>query len=162
MKTLIRLFRKTALVFDLRRPQFRRLDFIDIVLENKLLLLLSWDIAHATKIRIRPGKAYYRNTCGAAICKLPMGAESVDIRINNLWRATTISLPLKRITVDKEVLHFLNQHFVAPPFTVTAIQPALRLKDQSIVNLIPQVNLPTITTCINISINHQQLSTYVS
>ncbi len=161
MKTFLRLLKKTTLLFDLRRPRFRRLDFIDIVLENNLLLLLSWEINHATKIRVKPGKAYYRNACGAAICKLPMGTDSVDIRINNLWRVTTISLPLKRVTVDKETLHFFNQHLLAAPFTVTTIQPAFRLKDHSLVNLMPQIQAPNITTCINISINHPQLFNYV-
>jgi hypothetical protein len=85
---LAQAFKRLRRLFNFHRPRFRQLDCIDLVFENKLLLLLSWDIVYASKVCVRPGRTVYRKPTGAAVCKLPMGTDRVDIIVCNVWRST--------------------------------------------------------------------------
>src|ERR1700754_392173 len=126
MKQLFsKLLMKLGQLSDFRQPRFSRLDCIDLVLENKSLLLLSWDIVHARKICIRPGTATYRQSTGAAICRLPTGTDSVDIILHSVWRSTKTSFRLKRIAIDQQTLQYLDEYFLAGlAVSVNHTQPA--------------------------------------
>jgi hypothetical protein len=155
------LFKKLRQLVDFHQPRFRHLDCIDLVLENKLLFLLSWDVVHASKICIHPGKIVYRRSVSAAICRLPAGTESVDIILHNVWRSKKVSFRLKQITVDRQTLLLLDELFlkklalsniyIPSGFTTIPIQFKKQLPQVSLVMQIPEFNL---------SINQFQLNDY--
>ena len=139
MKRLfLRLFKKLRYLFDFNRPRCRHLECIDLVLENKSLLLLSWDTIHAGKILVRPGKTSYRQSSGAAICTLPFGTNAVDIVIRNVWRSVKVTFPLRRIAIAQQTLQYLE------------------LKKSQ-----PQISWNAKISAFNISINQHQLNVYV-
>ncbi len=150
-------------LLDFRQPGFRHLDCIDLVLENKLLLLVSWDATHAGKIRIRPGKAVYRKSSGAAIIKLPAGTEAIDIILYNTWRSTKTSIHLKKVTVDQATLHYINKHFLAGlGFSVLPIKSSTAIPDIHFNNLSPRPSQKIELPAFNITINHHQINDYVA
>jgi hypothetical protein len=132
------------------------------VLENKLLLLLSWDTVHTCKIHIRPGKFVYRQSTSAAICNLPIGTDSVDIILRNFWRSTKVSFRLRRITVDRQTLQYINKEFLAGlPFSINSLQPEITIPVIQLKTLHPQILPEPKVQAFNIYINQLQLNDYV-
>ena len=149
--------------FDFRRPRFRHLDCIDLVLENKLLLFLSWDTLHSSKICIRPGAAVYRTTVGAAICRLPMGATSVDIILRNTWRSTRTSFRLKRIAVDQQTINYIDAYFLnGLSFTIDRIETNFTTPYFQARRLQLLIPLSNELSAYSITINHLQLNDYAT
>jgi hypothetical protein len=154
-------YKKLRQLFDFNQPQFRHLGCIDLVLENKLLLLLAWDAIHAYKISIHPGKIKYYTSTSAAVCTLPIGTDSVEIILRNVWRSKKISFKLKRIAVDRQTLLLLDEHFLTR-LALSNIYisndfafPSLNLKNQE-----PKISLDMQVPAFNITINQFQLNDY--
>lgn len=166
MKRLyVLLTKKLRLLFDFRQPHFRRLDCIDVVLEKKLLLLISWDTEHATKICIQPGKIIYRSATSAAICRLPQNTDTVDIILSNWWRSRKETFNLKRIEADEQILKYLDRHLIAR-LKLFIEKPELSAAPVYLSNPIDltqfslHIHLPMQMPLINISINQHQLNDY--
>lgn len=162
MKRLfLRLLKKLRQLFDFHQPRFLHLDCIDLVLENRSLLLLSWDTAHAVKIRLRPGKTTFWQSTGAAICSLPTGTDSVDIILYSVWRSTKTSFRLKRIAIDHQTLQYLDEHFPAGlAVSINHVQPAFPASIIVFKRLLPQLSLNMEAPVFNISINQPKLDDY--
>lgn len=157
-------FKKVWLLFDFHQPGFRHLDCIDLVLENKSLLLISWDTVHATKICIRQSRVVYRQSSGAVVCSLPGNIGSVDIVLSNIWRSTTLSIRLKYITIDQETLRHFDKYFIttsAFPINITDMQPGLSTGCIQLVKTYPSILLHPKTAVFDISINQSQFNDYV-
>jgi hypothetical protein len=158
-KSVVWLSKKLRLLFDFHQPHFRHLDCIDLVLENKLLLLVSWDSIHASKICIHPGKIVYRNPTSAAICRLPANTDSVDIILRNVWRSKKMTFWLKRIALDQQTLLHLDELFMKRlTLIVTSTGPAI--PSINFKQLKPTILLSMYIPVINISINQLQLNDY--
>lgn len=158
-QSLVRLLKWLRLLFYFHQPRFRHLDCVDLVLETKLLLLISWETEHACKISIRPGKIVFRNAISAAVCQLPAGTNSVDIIIRNFWRYRKLSFRLKHLALDEQTLQYLDNLFlkklalakIRPEFTPVSINLDMPQPDVLIALRVP---------VYNISINHTQLYDY--
>lgn len=160
-----KLSKKIQQVFDFNRPQFSQLDCIDLVLENKSLLLLSWSTVHTTRLSIRQSKAVYHQSNGAVICRLPGNTHAVDIVLSNIWRKNKITLPLKHLSVDRETLRLFDKDFTAilfPSISIENLQPALSTQSIGFTKLHPSIEIPRpVIPALNISINQLQLHHYV-
>ena len=162
MKQLLkRPLKKLRQLFDFHQPQFRHLDCIDLVLENKLLLLLSWDIIHTSKICIHPGNIVYQTSTSAAVCRLPTGTDSVDIILHNVWRSKKISFKLKRIAVDRQTLLVLDDCFLKK-LTLSNLNIDRDFSSPSInlINSEPKILLAVQAPAFDISINQSQINDY--
>lgn len=100
---------KKWLEFD--RPEIRHLDCLHLVLENKALLLLEWNVSKTTDIYVLPIRKSYFQSQGAAIHRLPAGTTSVTLIVRNLWRRHKIEIPLKRVTIDAEITEQFDINF---------------------------------------------------
>lgn len=158
-RLLVRLLNKLRWLFDFHQPRFRHIDCIDLVLENKLILLISWEAIHTSKICIRPGKIIYRTPISAAIFRLPAGTESVDIILHNFWRSRKLSFKLKRITVDRQTFQYFEEFF-PERLAFANIQPVFAAAAIEVNQLRPNINLVIRVPIINISINQIQLNDY--
>lgn len=149
-------------LFDFHQPCFRQFYCIDLVLENKLLILLSWDAVHTSKVCIRPGKNIYRRSVSAAICKLPEGTKYVDVVLRNVWRSKKITVQLKGLLIDPQTLRYFEEGFwrginITPELLHARVNlPAIQLKKPQL-----QILTPVELSPFNISINHFQLNDYV-
>ena len=155
-------FKKARELFDFHQPRFSHFDCIDLVLENKLLLLLSWNTVHTYKLRICPGKHVFRQPAGAAICRLPFGTNTVDIILYNAWRSTRVTFPLKRIEVTRQVFQYMyTGPLTGAALSVACLQPHPLLLNVQLKKICPQTLIVPEISTFNISINHFQLSHYV-
>ncbi len=128
------LLRHPLRLFDLRRPRIRQLDCIQLVFDNKCLLLVGWDAVPATGVRIRPGHTRFHSSSGAAICKLPTGTTAVDILVQNVWRSQKKQLFLQQLTVNEAVFNYFDKNYTDgiqlaagisnPGFKIPDVQPA--------------------------------------
>lgn len=111
-------------LFNFRKPIIREFNCIDIVAGNKLLFLMAWDTLHAGRIKVHPGRHVYRRASGAVIIALPTNTTSVDISAHNCWRKTVITVPIKKLTLDRESFDWLTSDIrLFAPINLTNFLP---------------------------------------
>lgn len=114
-------------------------DFIDIVLEKKSLLLLSWEFADPYYLRIKELNKSSTSKNGAIILKVPTHINKIKIIISTTWRKKTINIDLKKVTLTKEVSELLIQQL--NPLII----PEIMLKAFQITNdLKPVITIPIV------------------
>jgi hypothetical protein len=152
---------KMKYLFDFHRPQLLHLDCIDLVVENKLLLLFSWEAAHSRKLCIRPGKIKYKKSTGAAIVTLPAGTKRVDIIICSFWRSNKITILLNHVTLDIQSLAVLeNAIWVLHRVNIHNIEPILSSQACHVTKLQASIKPLKVQPAINFTINQFQLNDY--
>ncbi|RFM26557.1 hypothetical protein [Deminuibacter soli] len=157
-----RVVKKLRWLSDFRKPRFASLDCIDLVVENRQLLLLSWDTVHAGKIRVSPGNIVYRKRNGAAVCSLPAGTACVTIKLSNVWRSVKTVLPLKHVHIDAQTLHYFDAVFLnALTCSIATVQPGFTMPAIQLKKLQLQLPLTINAAVYSISINQPQLTYYV-
>ncbi|MBO9592518.1 MAG: hypothetical protein J7599_06365 [Niabella sp.] len=155
--------KKIMQCFNFRRPVFRHLDYIDLILENKRLLLISWETMHTNRLYIRPGKHSDRRSSGAAVYTLRAGTNTVEIVLKNTWRSSKKGIDLKNLPLDPQMRRYLDAYFSnKSAFDIRLGLPALtnttiRLKPLRA----PLLPNPQITG-FSISFNLSQFNDYVS
>lgn len=155
----VRILKQFRRLFDFHQPRLRHLDYIDLVVGNKPVLLLTWDAVHADRICILPGKLVYHTTSGGIICKLPPGTEFVDVILHNLWRSKKISIKLQQIAADPQTLAYLNE-LLHEKLTLTNTQPAIIAQLPELKNMQPAISLSIELRQINMFIIQTQLNDY--
>lgn len=160
-KLYIRILRLLKKLADFRQPQFRHLHYINIVVEAKSILLLTWHVTHTNKICIQPGKFIYRTAETAVLCNLPTGIDAIRITLYNCWRSRTVQLPLKPIPIDPETLRYLDDRFLDKS-KLANLTPAANIKT-------PLIQTPKVAMFMKIylrspeiSINQIQLTNYAT
>jgi hypothetical protein len=81
-----KLWQRLRFVFVFRCPAFTELNCIDIVIDNKPLFLLTWQLRRGYYVKLRPTGRRFQFSTGAAVIKLPPSADAVTIIAGNLWR----------------------------------------------------------------------------
>lgn len=160
IKLFNRLTNTCKWLVNFRRPRLEALNYIDMLLDHQLLLLVSWQAEDGRCIKIIPGNAKYQQASGAVLCKLPAGTKKVEMVVSNIWRKTRYPLALTQVKVEPE--------------WVTAIEALLRpngilLSDWKaspacapvlLSTLRASLHMPLLVTMPAITINHQQLNDY--
>ncbi len=142
-------------LFDFNKPKFLKLDYIDIVVENKILFLVSWKSKSHNKIKIPRFRRTYHNHETAVILKLPPHTDELTITLHSLWRKRRYKILLKKIKLDKETsLHLITQ-----------FRPVemLRLKTPVVNSLwiFRDTNIPVLSVKIATSLLIQHLSSSI-
>jgi hypothetical protein len=145
---------------NVRKPRLQALDYIDLLLEHQLLLLVSWQVEDARNIKIVPGKARYHQASGAALCKLPAGTKKVEVVVSNIWRKTRYPLALTQVQVEPgwveaiEALLRPNGILLSDWKATPACAPILLSTFRA------SLHMPLLETMPIIIINHQPLNDY--
>ncbi|WP_300603886.1 hypothetical protein [Niabella sp.] len=154
--------KKIRQCFNFRRPVLCQLDYMDLVLENQLLLLISWETRHTYRICIRPGNRSDKRPAGAAVYTLPEGTHTVKIVLKNTWRSTKKVINLKPFSVDPQLRRYLDACFSnEPPFAVCVAPPAVIKTMIGLKYLQPRLPQQPQITAFNISFNPSQFNDYV-
>lgn len=161
---MIKLFNRLSNAFkwlvNVRKPRLQKLDYIDLLLEHQLLLLVSWQVEDARSIKIVPGKAKYHKASGAVLCKLPAGTKKADVVVSNVWRKKRYPLALTQVQVEPgwvgaiEALLRPNGILLSDWKATPACAPVLLSTVRA------SLHMPLLVTMPAISINHQQLNDY--
>jgi hypothetical protein len=98
-------------LFDFSKPRFLNLDSIDIVVEDKLLFLVSWKAKRHHKIKIDRPRRTYHNHETAIILKLSPDTRGLTITLESFWRKNRYTFQPKKIKLDKETAQHLIRQF---------------------------------------------------
>lgn len=109
-------------IFQFRKPIFSELDFIDLIIDNKPLLLIVWKIKWATKVKIIPLNEKFKNA-GSFILKIPTDIEFIQIVAINLWRKNIREIQLKHTQLDDATSAFLIKQF--QPLTTLEVKKSI-------------------------------------
>lgn len=98
-------------LLDFSKPKFLNLDYIDIVLEEKTLLLISWKFKRHYKVKISSLNKTYRSYETAIVIKMPVETNQSTITIYSFWRKQKYRILFKKIRLNKETAQFLITKF---------------------------------------------------
>lgn len=140
-------------LFDFSKPKFLNLDYIDIVVEEKTLFLVSWKSERHHKIKISPLNKTYRHHETAIVLKVPTRTAELTITLHSLWRRRKYRVSLKKVKLDKETAQHLIMRF--KPVEMLG----LKTPDVNSVRTLRYANLPAIALQkYNFKVNTPSLS----
>jgi hypothetical protein len=85
---------------NFKRPKLVHLHALRVVLDRKVLLLVSWETKNCSRIFFRPGKFRSRISNQAAILSLPAGADTCKVILWNKWHRSSFSIPLQHLVMQ--------------------------------------------------------------
>lgn len=98
-------------LFDFRKPGFLHLDYIDMVVEEKILFLVSWKSKRHHKVKISPLNKTCFNYETAMVLKVPAHTTELIITIHSFWRKRRYCVSLKKVKLDKKTAQHLVMRF---------------------------------------------------
>lgn len=121
-------------LLDWRSPIIEELQVLDLVFQNKLLLLVTWRTQHVYRISFPLLKKSYRDAELAVVLLLPANVKSIDIVFRNKWKSHRETVALKKLTLSPELSLQIIQDF--KPFKLMSVQewqtPVLPILTQAI------------------------------
>jgi len=98
-------------LFNFKAPVVYHLEHLDIVVEDKMLLLLSWNFKHKYLLSIPSLKKRYRQQESAVILKVPPNTETINISVSSIWRKRKYKVVLKKFKLDEEISQLIIKQF---------------------------------------------------
>lgn len=117
-------------IIHFRKPATISIDYIPLLVQQKPVLLLSWNFPHAYSLRLKPVKRTYHQSSGAYILRLEENCEEVTLTIKSFWRRTRLELKLVPVPATPVMLSLLERdlaisislHMVKPLQAKTAFE----------------------------------------
>ena len=110
---LHRIYRCLRLLFHYRAPKLEHLDYLDVVVAQNPLLLISWNTKYPYLIKIPIVKKRYYTRSGSVLLKLPAGLQSIDVHVWSLWRKRTYVLAINSIAIDTGTFReYMSSHYI--------------------------------------------------
>ncbi len=126
--------------FNFKAPVVYNLEHLDLVIEDKMLLLITWQFKGRYQLSIPTLKKKYRQRESAVLLKVPNHLNVVTIHVSTFWRKRKYKVVLKKLTLDEETSQFIIQQF--KPFKMPVLNLAeIELKAQPSIMKLP---IPTI------------------
>ena len=96
--------------FDFKRIEIQKLDFVDIIVNEKSLLLLSWKTSRRYFISIPALHMKYTSAFNSIVLKIPDGIDKIKLVISSSWRTRKLIITLKRVELsDKASIYIIKQ-----------------------------------------------------
>jgi hypothetical protein len=153
----MRSVRFLPLIFCFKKPEIIHLSYINVLVKNKPVLFIAWQVKHARLIKLLPLKRRYFGLNNAIILALPIERTEVKLTIVNFWRQTAIKLDLNTVEMDQTTtaqlihgFHPLNKMEVHAPL-IFWIKNNLEIK---LFPLEQKSNPIKVTARFNINIQH--------
>lgn len=93
-------------LFNFKRPQFTQLDFIDLVIDDKPIFLLTWQSSNAHSLIIQ-SICKYRLSQGSIIVQIPASLDHLTLRLKNTWRSTRLDVTILHTRLDQKTASML-------------------------------------------------------
>jgi hypothetical protein len=104
-------------LLSFKKPSLKNFDYIDIVIEDKMLLLLTWEFVRGYRLSIPSLRKSYYNPNSSVILKIPSQINEIKIIISSFWRKRQYTVRLKKVRLDTETAKYLIQQFKPMPIT---------------------------------------------
>ena len=98
-------------LLSFRQPVVYNLDYLSIVIEDKILLMLTWKFKEKYVLSIPSLKRKYRRQESAVIIKVPSKAEVICVIISSFWRRRKFKVVLNRLKLDEETSRIIIRQF---------------------------------------------------
>lgn len=98
-------------LFNFKAPVVYHLEHLDFVIEEKMLLLLSWKFKEEYLLSIPTLKKRYRQQELAVILKIPPNVGVININVTSIWRRRKYKLVLKRFKLDEGTSQLIIKQF---------------------------------------------------
>jgi hypothetical protein len=108
LKAILSVFRYLVLF---KKPSLSSLDYIDIIIEEKPVFLISWSAKNAYKVKLKPFNTTYWKKQVSLLLQTPPQLAFVELIVSNLWRDTKIKIELKHTKLDDKTASLLLKHF---------------------------------------------------
>lgn len=96
-------------IIHFRKPPIVSIDYIPLLVQQKPVLLLSWNFPHAYSLRLKPMSKTYHQASGAYILRLDENCEEITLIIQSLWRQTKLKFKLVPIPATPVMLSLLER-----------------------------------------------------
>ncbi|MBO9657417.1 MAG: hypothetical protein J7527_01195 [Chitinophagaceae bacterium] len=96
-------------IIHFRKPATVSIDYVPLLIQQKPVLLLSWNFPHAYSLRLKPLKKTYHQASGAYILRLEQNCDLLTLIIKSFWRKTTLHLKLVPVPATPVMLRMLER-----------------------------------------------------
>lgn len=86
---------------------FTELDFIDLIIDDKPIFLISWKTENAHRLKIKSIKKSNYGPNGSVILRLPRKLDQLIIIVSNIWRKQVLHVQLMHTELDTTTASFL-------------------------------------------------------
>lgn len=118
---------KLRWLFIFRRPEFIEFDFVDIVIADKPLLLIIWNLKAGYKIRVKALRLTMHGKSGARVITLSNRPTTLTIEAHNFWRRIKKRIELRYLELNDESADWLMKDLREPSkLKVNTIIPRMR------------------------------------
>lgn len=87
--------------FCFKKPRVVKLSYLPVLVKDKPVLFVAWEIKHAWSVRFIPLRQKHNAARNAAIVSVPNHLKQVTLKAGNCWRTTTIRLSLHAVQLDE-------------------------------------------------------------
>lgn len=121
-------------LFIFKKPFFEKLDFIDVIIDNRPFFLVAWELRSGYKINIKEPSKTVKKTSSAVILKLHPSMEIITLTACNLWRKRSIDITLHHTEVDSATAAAFIQQ-LDPIQTLSAKERNIAVKNTSLTSI---------------------------
>ena len=89
-----------SLLFCFRKPEIVHLSYLNLLVKEKPVLLIVWEIKNARCIKFLPLKGRHYALKNAALLSIPEDRREISIRIVNFWRGITKDITMHAVELD--------------------------------------------------------------
>jgi len=102
LPTLRNILSASKLLLCFKKPRFGVLEVIDLVIDDKPLLLIAWKLEYGIGIKMEVFSKKYFRSCGTSVLGYRERTNTLEIKAFNLWRTTKVKVSIKHTTLDQK------------------------------------------------------------
>lgn len=149
--------RVLKLLFCFKKPEVKNLSYINVLVDQKPILFIVWEVKNAGFVKLIPFKGRYYSSQKAMALSLLYDRQQITMKTANFWRSTKTVLnmqavqldqatlselikgfrPLNKIEVDSPVLYNIRNRVSIKNLTITARSKPMELKQRFGANIQP-------------------------
>jgi hypothetical protein len=99
------------LLFCFKKPEFINLSYINVLVKDKPLLFIVWEIKNAWSVKLIPLQRRHYETKKVLILSIPKEQNDITIKAVNFWRKTKMGLTMYAVELDEASTAQLIQGF---------------------------------------------------
>lgn len=147
MRVFLRIINIVKRGFHFKQPVIYKLNYVDVLIKEKGLFLISWQFADNYKLSIGGIKKTYRFREGSVVLKMPQHVTELKLVISTWWRTKEYKIHLKKVQVDQAIANQLIQQLKPMPM-ICLVNENLKIADKKFRTKIatpvynPQLPLP--------------------
>lgn len=118
------------LLFCFKKPRVLKLSYLPVLIIDKPVLFVAWDIENAGWVKFTPPERRYAAETNAVLLTIPNQQNQVILKAYNCWRKTSIQLSIHAVQLDDAAMAQLIDGFRPLNKTNVNIPSVSHIKNQ--------------------------------